>query len=278
KRTFVTAFALVAVLLLPGRAPILAQDKPLRLTLSQQDVEETLGTDWFGVYIVGKKVGFAKFTLARTGEAKNSGYTATMDIQMTIVAGGSKQRAQFVETFDFEPAPPFALRRGSFTQTASNATQKTELTRTDQGFAVTRTADGTTTRKQLSPVEYTLTDELSARFWLKRGAKVGDRLTTRSFDFDKLQIDPESRKLLSTKTSLAKGVQVTFHEVEMTSAKLETPTLERYDGKGRFLSGKIGTVIEMRSESEQQAKNIDLSADLFVLGSVKIDRPLGQPS
>src|SRR5262249_2105788 len=82
-------------------------------------------------------------------------------------------------------------------------------------------------------------------------------------------------KLLATKTSLVKGVKVVYHEVESHHPKDGLTTSERYDHKGKLLSDRISDVMELRLEAEADAKNIEFSADLFVLGNVKIDKALG---
>jgi hypothetical protein len=276
KGTLWTSGSLAVVWLILGGRLAHAEDPPARLTLTKAEVEEALGTDWYGVYMVGKKVGFARVDFARLTDPKNPGYAASMQMHLTIGAVGEKQEIQMAEAWEFEPAAPFALRRGSLTETFSGNTRKKTLTRTDKGFTATVTADGMTTTKALGPIEYTLCDELMARVWIRRGPKAGDRLGSQTYDFDKFQLDPETRKLLATKTSLVEGVKVTYHEVEMTSRKLQVPMLERYNAKGLLLSGKIGEIMELRLETEKQAKNIDQGTDLFVLGSVKIDQPLGE--
>src|SRR5262249_50866416 len=109
------------------------------------------------------------------------------------------------------------------------------------------------------------------------GPRVGDRLASQNFEFEKLRLDPETRKVLTAKSGLAGGSAVRFYEVEMNSPQHGITALERYDDRGRLLSGKIGGVIEMRCEPEQLAKAVDKSTDLFQLGTVKIDKPLGDP-
>ena len=266
----------VAALLFTGLVPCLpAQDKPTQPVLTKEDIQEALGTDWYGVYMLGKKVGYAKGTLARRDDAKNPAYVASIQLHMTIVAAGAKQEMDMGETFEFDPEAPYALRRGTSTEAGRGARQKTELVRTATGFEAVRTADGVTTRKMVGPLNYTFADEIMPRVWIRRGPKVGDQLKGRTFDFEKLQIDPDIRKLLSTKTSMAEGVKVTYHEVEMTSQRINTPMLERYNNTGRLLSGKLAGVIELRYETEPQAKDIGHDTDLFLLGMVKIDKPLG---
>src|SRR5262249_10290821 len=187
-------------------------------------------------------------------------YVATMHMQMAFLAEGAKVEMRVEQTYEFDPDPPFALRRGTFAE-AGGGTQKAQLVRTPKGFEATRSIDGVTTKKLIGPLDYSLTEELLPRVWLRRGAKPGDRLASQTFDFEKLKLDPENRKLLSTKTSLSGGVPVTYHEVEMTSPKLGVAVLERYDGKGHLLSGKLGSVIELRAEDEQRAEDLDKNAD-----------------
>jgi hypothetical protein len=65
---------------------------------------------------------------------------------------------------------------------------------------------------------------------------------------------------------------VRYYEIESESRQLVM--LSRYDDQGRMLSGKFA-IFDIRLEPEEQAKNVEFSQDLFVLGMVKVDRPLG---
>jgi hypothetical protein len=269
-------WALAVVVATSWSRPVWAQEQPVRLTLIKAEVDAALGTDWYGVYMVGKKIGYARMEFARRADPKDPAYVASTKLHMTIGAVGEKQEIQIEETFEYDVAAPFALRRGSMLENHSGSIKKKEMTRTDKGFTALIIGDGITTKRQLEPIDYTLSDELMARVWIRRGPKVGERVLSQTYDFDKFQLDPETRTLLSTKTSLTEGVKVTYHEVEMTSAKIQRPMLERYNDKGLLLSGKLGEVMELRLETEKQAKNIDQGTDLFVLGSVKIDRAIGE--
>jgi protein-glutamine gamma-glutamyltransferase len=252
-------------------------DKPTRLSLEKQDIEDSLGTEWYGIYMLGKKAGYAKITMEKLADPQQPGYATKMEGNMTIKALGGKQEMKVVQTFEFDDQAPYPLRRALYLENARNASQETELIRTEKGFEVRKTADGEKKIKQIDPIDFTFADILTSNIWIRRGPKIGAKLTSRNYYLDTLEIDIEQRKLLSTKTSLVEGVKVTFHEVEMTSKKINIPSLERFNEKGQLLSGKIGGVVELRFEPEEQAKNIDLSTDLFLLGSVKIDQPLGDP-
>jgi hypothetical protein len=257
--------------------PARGQEKVARPAVTKQDVEESLGTDWYGLYALGKKVGYARLTIARTGEGREPGYETSVDLHVTFRSAGAKVEHHVSETLEFDATPPFALRRGSFSETDAGSARKAELVRAAKGYAATQTVDGATKTKPLESFDYPLSEDLLPRVWVRRGPRVGDRLACQSFEFDKLRLDPETRKVVSVKTGLAAGAAVRFYEVEMTSPQLGIGAVERYDENGRLLSGQMGGVMEMRAEPEALAKDVDKSADLFWLGTVKVDKPLGDP-
>jgi hypothetical protein len=277
-RVLASVAALLAIVWFWAEPQVLAQDKPTRLTLTKTDIEQLLGTDWYGVYLVGKKAGHFKMVFQRNTDPKSPGFIAMLEGKITILAVGAKQETKLSQTFEFEPEPPYALRQGVFSQTSRESTEQKKLLRTEEGFDFIHSRDGEISRKKLGPLEFTLEDHLTPQIWLRRGPKVGAALRSQDFDFDKLRLDIEGRKLLSTKATQAEGIAVKFHEVEMTSSRLMDPIIERYNDTGRLLSGKLGGVIELRYETEEDAKNIEHSTDLFFLGSVKVDVPLGKAS
>jgi hypothetical protein len=270
--------SLLAVLWL-SIGPLAADETPSRVTVSQQDVEEALGTKWCGYYMLGKKVGFARFSLDRSPDRGDPAYIFGLWIEITILSSsGTITERDVEETFEFDPQPPFALRGGTHTEKRRGSIVKTELVRTLQGFEAVQTADGATTRKPIGPLDDSLTVRLKPRVWLHSGAKVGDRLTIRTFSFDRLKLEPETYQFRSTKTSLVEGVNATHYEVELTSPGLgDDAMLNWYDDKGRFVSGKIGADLEVRCEPEQLAKNVE-PVILLPVKTVAIDKPLGEPA
>jgi len=67
---------------------------------------------------------------------------------------------------------------------------------------------------------------------------------------------------------------VKWYRVEVRSERDGVQGFARLDEKGRLVSLHAG-IIEMRLEPEELAKKTSYSADLFLLGMAKIDRPIG---
>src|ERR1700688_4380752 len=83
-------------------------------------------------------------------------------------------------------------------------------------------------------------------------------------------------RIVSSKTTLARGVRVEYLEIEARSRLEGVTTRSRCDRTGRTYSIEVPP-FELRLEPEKQAKNIEYSQDLFLLGLVKVDSPIGAP-
>jgi hypothetical protein len=189
RRTRPKVWCVVAALWLP-LAPVAATDNPSPVTVTREDVEESLGTRWYGCYVFGKKLGFARLSLDRSPDGDSPGYIESTLLEM--------RETHIEETIEFDPEPPFTVRRGTRTEQRPSSVIKTELIHTGDGCEAVRTGDGASTRKPIEKLDYSLTDSLRPRVWLRRGPHVGDQLTIRTFTLDKLKLEPETYQLLST--------------------------------------------------------------------------------
>jgi hypothetical protein len=276
KYTLWRLFVLLTICLLVQGPPVRAEEKPTRLPVRAEDIEKFVRADHYGLYVLGQKVGFGLDSMARGGDAKDPTYVITSEYRSKLVSAGVKSDTHHLVTYEFDARPPYALRRAATKDTNGKETKETVVQRTDKGYEVTVNLAGDKSKQQLATLDYTLSDILTPNLWLSCGPKVGDTLTTSSFDLDDLKMDKVMRKLLATKTSVADGVKVTYHEVEVHYPKDQVTGLERYNQDGDYLlSMKLADVFELRKEPEKEAKNIEFSRDLFVMGSLKIDKPLG---
>jgi protein-glutamine gamma-glutamyltransferase len=266
---------LLVLVLLHTPATAWAEQKPSRLPVQDQDIDRLLRTDYYGLYLMGKKIGWVKTSLTRLN-AKIPGYVSHLEGSFKLTALGSKTELRMLETEEFDAKPPYAFRGGLARETDGKSVKETKLTPTTKGFdVVIRTGDGLV-RKQLSAIDYTLEDLATVYLWIRQGAKQGDMITIRNFDFDELKIDREVYKLTATKIAVAEGVKITYHEMEITAPRQGITSLARFDQKGeQLLSMRLAGRFEMRVEPEKLAKKTQFSGDLFELGKVKVDKRLG---
>src|SRR5688572_1873846 len=109
-----------------------------RLQLTEKEITDSLGTEWFGVYFLGKKVGFGRDVL----EAKDkASYLVTREFNAKFTSQGKTSEAQFRETYEFDAASPHILRRASSTESNGESKQVIELIRRDKDVEVITTVD-----------------------------------------------------------------------------------------------------------------------------------------
>jgi hypothetical protein len=256
--------------------PAFGQDTPTRLPIDEKDIRSQLTTDWYGVYFHGKKAGYS---VSKLEHDKDKGLYVSTNILLAKLKGSDFQgELKSVETSYYDDKAPFALRRATYEDARGDSKQKIEVNRKDKGYEAVISVGKDKRFKVLPKLDVTLADELTATFWIIRGAKKDDKLTTNHFSISDLEEEKVNRKVLAVKHSVVKGVKVEYLEVEAVYPKTGLNSFERSDRAGRLLSGKIGDLIEMRLETEAEAKNIEFSADLFVLGSVKVDKKIGNPT
>jgi hypothetical protein len=266
--------ALLVALLVP-LAVRADQERPWRPVLTPEFLKAAQRTDWYGAYVQNKKMGYIKTALERLGEKDNPVYRVTLLLRVIGQSAGQRLDLEQLQEEDFEGRPPYRLLRARSRARAGEAVQESVLRRTAKGFRLVIRSKGQETIKEAPPLDLTLADVLAADVWLRSHPPVGAKVLTQDLNLDDMRLDRERRTLLATKKALVRGVPMIYHEVESLSLRHKIKALERYDEQGVLLSGRIGGAFEMRLEPEAQAKNVEGGADLFLLGLVKIDRPLG---
>lgn len=225
-------------------------------------------TEWYGLYLNGKKMGYCRTARDRVDGNVRDSFT----LVMKLVSFGQKAELTLNQSMVFEAKAPYRLLHGDFHQHDGKAPVKIRLKRKGEGFEITHEAGGEIKQKEHGDIDYSFIDATVTERWIRTGPKVGDKIASKDFNMQDLKIEPQSSTVKSVKSSLVAGVQVKYHEVETSSRQVSM--LARYDDLGRMLSGKF-FVFDIRRETEEQAKNTEFSQDLFVLGMVKVDRPLG---
>ena len=268
RKSWLLAFLFLAWLV--PAAP--AQDVFYRPEVAASDIEPTLRSDWFGLYHDGKKIGFYNFTRSRDGENVVERFTMTLK----LLSFGKKAEMNISQSMTFEGKPPFRLLSGQYDEAAGGNKQTISINRMGKGFEHTVLAAGQKQTRQLADLDYSLADASAEEIWLRRAPKIGAEILTKDLNLKAWHIDPTKCKIEAVKKSLVSGVEVTYFEVRSESRKEMVSVLARHDFEGKMISGKLALVFELRKEPEDQAKNIEFSKDLFVLGMAKIDRKIGR--
>ncbi len=266
-------FLVALVTLLLVRQPARAGDKITRLPITAKDIDDSLEKSWYGVYFKNTKIGYDHSEWVRSRDGSRIIETSRMSLKTTSFAKQNEMTE--TRTMEFEAQPPYRLLRAERRQSDGKVKQTILLLAGPKGMEVTITTGTDVQKKHIMAIDYTLEDAMTADLWVRRGPKVNDKLVTREFDLEELKTNKMTLTLLATKKSFIAGVPLVYHELEALSEKVQVKALLRCDSKGRTISLALGDEIELRRESEADAKNTKYSADVFVLGMAKIDKKIG---
>lgn len=264
---------LLFLFLVQTPAGLRAQKTVERLPINEKDIEASLGTEWFGLYLNGKKIGYFSTTRERLGKEPGGTVRDSFTMHMKIATMGLKAEMNLKESREFEGKAPYAFLGGKSVMADGRVTQTTTVVRMGKELEALIVVGNEKKEKKTPAVDYTLADSLLSEVWLRRGPKVGDVVRYQEFDLKDLKLEMTTSKILAIKNSLVNGVPIKYFEVE-TEVMDGTQVVSLHDAEGKVLSGKFA-IFELRAEPEEQAKNTEYSQDLFVLGQAKLDRPLG---
>lgn len=267
------SFHVVALLILTLVASLSAARGEDALTRLPVPADLAERDEWVGIYIQGKKCGYGHATRRRASE--DGSWVTTFQLQIDLTSFGQQTTLETSGRSEYAGVAPHALLRATHTTSQSGQAQRVELERKDGAYAATITAAGTSRELKLASVDYTLGDEIAPELWCLQGPEVGATIRARTFDVGDLEADVSTYTVLSNDTAVAGGVKIAYRTLKMTKENDGSEGTARVDAHGNVLSMTLGSFAEVRLEPEDVAKQTEVSSDLFVLGMVRIDKPIG---
>lgn len=255
-----------------------ADDAPTQIPLVAKDVPGQRLV-WYGVYLRGTKSGYIRMETGRSGEGVGASYVRSVSTRMQLLSMGKQIQMDFTQRMEFDLSPPFLFQRAHYESTEGARSLVIDISvRADGSLSAQITEDGENRSLSLAPIEFTLADELTLERWLQSPRVVGDRCRIRSVNVKGLRAEINTYVVSARKESLAAGVSSIWYDVRQESESGEPQGMVRADATGRIISIDFAGLFEARLETEEQAKKIEFSADLFVFGQASIDVAIGHPA
>src|SRR5262245_3486473 len=188
-------------LLLCWARPSTADDK-LPDKIGAKELEPQ--SDWYGVYLNGKKIGHCRIAREKVGDDIRESFS----LVMKLVSFGKKAELSITQSMDFETKAPYRMLRGTFVQSDGRVKVTVALERDGDNFKVTQIAGGVTQTKDHGPIDYTYLDSTATERWVRQTPKEGATIATKDFSMQDLKIEPQTNTVKGVKTSVVGGVPV----------------------------------------------------------------------
>ncbi|MDZ4815769.1 MAG: transglutaminase-like domain-containing protein [Verrucomicrobiota bacterium] len=249
---------------------------PTRLTITEHKSLKTR-TDWYGLYIKGTKCGYAAGEF-RVPTETTPYYEMDTKFVMQLTSLGQRSKAESRELYRFNGKAPYELVYAESVLTQEGVTTKTTLTGTTSGYKAEVTEGNKTRKLFVGKVDLTVEDLITPEIWCQKKPAKGDSIEIRMFEIDDLKSRIHTYTVKDVREEILQGVKTRILEAGINSSVEGELGDAVFDGEGIPLTMKMGPQFELRLEQEVTAKQIEYSADLFLGGSVEINKPLGGPS
>ncbi len=248
----------------PSSAP--ARDLPVILKVPRPP-----GTEWFGLYVLGKKAGYASSEVrADTFEGQPVVVSVNVIDLSAKVGGVPTQRMvreeRYYEQKDGGRLLAFRIERhgdgGEDVEVGRCSPKGIHLVRTRPGFPKEE--------RDLPPTAEVVEAADSARVV----AYTRKPFDGKTLDEDDLADKDSHSEFMGESTVPVAGVMVPVVRVKTVEEKDKVPTIETLDRAGHTLEIKFGEVMTAKAEPEAVAKKLD-EVDLFQLTRVILPKAIG---
>ncbi|MBN2710933.1 MAG: transglutaminase domain-containing protein [Planctomycetes bacterium] len=250
------------------------KEKLTRYELTEQDIENAMADDWYGMYLAGSKIGYMHHTCMR----KDGNIFTSMSGRMQLTRMGKVIEVNILESKTFSGTAPYPLLAVELIQSDGVQSKKVNVSKKDKGF-VTTIKEGENEREMVTKeCEVFLSDEISNEVWIRKYKPgQGDRINVRDFDLEMFGPAVNTAEISSVSDTLVKGVSIKLYKIALSNDLRGSVGSVTVDDDANLVTATFGGLFEMRLEDEKSAKEIGHGADIFDLGNVKIQAPLGGP-
>ncbi len=268
--------ALLSALILVGTPSLsFARAKSPAAATREQKLSDVLsaprpaGGEWFGIYLMGKKVGhiYSDLSLVK-GEPDRARAVNEFVFKANVGSRVSERRHREIRIY--ESKPNGRLLSFVIEQTGDGGNQTIEGTNTAQGLHIVRKRPGQANDVRnlpQSPERIEAVDQ--ARVALLRGKKLENQITDGT--------DLQNYRLTSTPEKASErtisGVKLKLRSVTSISTKENVPTVSWYKADGATVEIVMGDSMRAVAESEADAKKLE-KVEVFGLTRVVLPKRL----
>ena len=275
-RTFVSALLSALVLVgAPAFAKAPAAGAPVQKQVAQVSDALTAprpsGGEWFGIYLMGKKVGHIYTDLALVpGQPDKARAVSEFVFKANVGNRVSERRHREVRVY--ESKPNGRLLSFVIEQTGDGGNQTIDGTNTEKGLQIVRKRPGQANDVRTLPRSpETIESVDQARVALLRGQKL-EHPVTDGMDLQTYKLTSTPEKSASERT-VGGGVKLKLRSVTTVSTKENVPSVNWFKPDGALVEMVMGETMRAVAEKEADARRLD-KVEVFGLTRVVLPKRL----
>ncbi len=260
KETIVVMAALVSFAVFPA----IAQDL---------DIASFEGDTWYGVYMNGGKVGYAKNSVS---VADDGTVTISQDASFKLTMVGVRQSMRTMTERRYGADGALI----GVESLVDDMTGKKTFVATVEGDRMTlRSTVGGSTREKVMPrPDESLHDSLRTVEFIRSEPEVGEAVTYSQFEPMLEQVIEARSEVIGIESRSFEGVPTTVYVLKTTLSVMGMDSESYVTEEGLLLEEKIaGGLLVMRLEPEAMAKDVTYQNDTIVSNAAMVDAPIRDP-
>jgi len=264
----IIAFSIITLLLFE---PLYAAD-PARF-------DNLLGTDWYGVYMQGSKVGYVSVSTSRESAPIDS-WQVKSDMTLIVNAMGKSDTLQTHDVRVFK-VPDGEMISSNLTIAGGTGVISIEGKMEGGEYLITTKVAGQSNTKAIPfPADY-----LDSLAFLKQTIATGSPAFGTELSNSYFEPSPpisgrihQTSKIVSKESYMFNGVPTDVYKVDWNVKELAVDGHSVIDMDGTELEVTMGGGLIMKLEDEGIAKSLNSSFDILADNLIHIDKPLGEPA
>ncbi len=240
-------------------------------------IERHHSDQWYGVYMLGKKIGHARVWMRPSGEGEPGAYATGTELEMTVRGLLGEARMDMSEARFYAAEAPHSLIETRMRSEASGVVDERVGRNTPEGLVVTRTTAGravaprTIARSQESLASLFVTMPTDAA-----SLRPGQSARAPWFNWEAEKDDFVSVTVASVRPGTHAGVDTTLATLDVKYEKMGLSATSLVAGAGVVVETALGQGLVLKLEEKDVARSDVVGLDVMGSG-VPVAKKLGRP-
>ncbi|MDD5556788.1 MAG: transglutaminase domain-containing protein [bacterium] len=277
-KTLRTLVSLAALLLAGARCAAPPAHPPAvdrRPPVSVADLDRYLGRRWYGLYLVGRKIGYAESEIARTELEGQEAVSVSLSLHAKVAMLGVPQELAVTERRVYVLGEGLAAFETS--SEAAGSSLRISGRVSDGALRVTSAMAGRERVTETEAPDELFEDYIAEGRLVREGAREGDKIAFTQYQPTLGRSVTAVSRVKEIRTRPMGGVPTRVYVVETAIREMGIASTSILAEDGEVLETQIGGGFTMRLEEERTARDIDYRSDVLLSTVIRPAEPIERP-